>query len=99
MQYTIRKDKVFFYNQNAKGKTIASVFSPRPTELATVSRPINWNDLSNISPTNFTVLNVVEKLKGKQDPWKDILSQQQNLSEILDNISVFLFKQTYLIYK
>lgn len=85
---TIRKDKVFFdYNQNAKGKTIASVFSPRPIESATVSMPINWNDLSNIIPTNFTVLNVVETFKAKEDPWKDILSQQQNLVEILDNIS------------
>ena len=87
---TIRKDKVFFdYNQNAKGKTIASVFSPRPIESATVSMPINWNDLSNIIPTNFTVLNVVETFKVKEDPWKDIRSQQQNLAEILDNISSF----------
>jgi bifunctional non-homologous end joining protein LigD len=88
----VRKDKVFFdYNQNARGKTIASIFSPRPTELATVSMPINWNELSNITPTNFTVLNVVEILKGKEDPWKNILSQQQNLAEILDKISKLSF--------
>lgn len=35
---TQRRGKVFFdYNQNAKGKTIASVFSARPSVSATVS--------------------------------------------------------------
>ena len=35
---TKRKGKVFFdHNQNARGKTIASIFSARPTESATVS--------------------------------------------------------------
>ena len=44
---TKRKGKVFFdHNQNARGKTIASIFSARPTESATVSVPIKWDDLS-----------------------------------------------------
>lgn len=43
---TKRKGKVFFdHNQNARGKTIASVFSARPTESATVSMPIRWDRL------------------------------------------------------
>ncbi len=64
---------VFFdYNQNARGKTIASVFSPRPTESATVSMPIEWNDLSNIIPTDFIITNTLEILKIKKDPWKNI---------------------------
>ncbi|MGE5862886.1 MAG: DNA ligase D, partial [Nitrososphaerales archaeon] len=38
---TKRAGKVFFdHNQNARGKTIVSVFSPRPTDSATVSVPI-----------------------------------------------------------
>src|SRR5215211_6707753 len=45
---TKRKGKVFFdHNQNARGKTIASVFSARPTESATISMPITWNNLSS----------------------------------------------------
>jgi bifunctional non-homologous end joining protein LigD len=54
---TKRKGKVFFdHNQNARGKTIASVFSIRPTESATVSMPIKWNDLSSVFPTDYTIL-------------------------------------------
>ncbi|HEY6756753.1 MAG TPA: non-homologous end-joining DNA ligase, partial [Nitrososphaera sp.] len=44
-----RKGKVFFdYNQNAKGKTLASVFSVRPTASASVSMPVEWRELSDI---------------------------------------------------
>ena len=40
---TQRSGKVFFdYNQNAKGKTIASVFSARPSVSATISMPVKW---------------------------------------------------------
>jgi bifunctional non-homologous end joining protein LigD len=46
---TKRKGKVFFdHNQNARGKTIASVFSARPTESATISMPIKWDNLWHV---------------------------------------------------
>jgi bifunctional non-homologous end joining protein LigD len=51
---TKRKGKVFFdHNQNARGKTIASVFSARPTESATVSMPVRWDNLSSVLPTDI----------------------------------------------
>lgn len=41
-----RKGKVFFdYNQNSRGKTIASVYSVKPILSATVSMPVSWNKL------------------------------------------------------
>ena len=68
-----RKGKVFFdYNQNAKGKTVASVFSARPSKLATVSMPIEWRRKEDVKPTDFTVLNVPEILKKSGDPWRPI---------------------------
>jgi bifunctional non-homologous end joining protein LigD len=46
---TKRKGKVFFdHNQNARGKTIASVFSARPTESATILMPIKWDNLWHV---------------------------------------------------
>ena len=85
---TQRSGKVFFdYNQNAKGKTIASVFSARPSVSATVSMPVKWNDLDNILPSDFTILTVPNILKRHEDPWKDILGGGQDLGKILDNLS------------
>lgn len=90
---TKRKGKVFFdYNQNARGKTIASIFSARPTESATISMPIKWDDLSSLFPTDYTILNVPDILNKKSvNPWDNMLEKKQDLNKILDNISQ-LFK-------
>jgi bifunctional non-homologous end joining protein LigD len=83
-----RSGKVFFdYNQNAKGKTIASVFSARPSISATISMPVKWEKLESILPSDFTMLNVPDILKRHSDPWKDILGKGQDLAKILDNLS------------
>ena len=85
---TKRRGKVFFdFNQNAKGKTIASVFSARPSASATVSMPVKWEDLDEILPSDFTMLNVSGILKRNADPWRDILDKGQDLARILDNLS------------
>jgi bifunctional non-homologous end joining protein LigD len=84
---TKRKGKVFFdYNQNSKGKTIASVLSVRPTTSATVSMPIRWKDLSSILPTDFNLLSVPETIKKVEDPWKDILQEKQDINKLLEDV-------------
>jgi bifunctional non-homologous end joining protein LigD len=78
-----RKGKVFFdHNQNSIGKTIASVFSVRPTNSATVSMPIKWEELQSILPTDFTILNAFEEIKKSEDAWKHILEKKQDLEKI-----------------
>jgi bifunctional non-homologous end joining protein LigD len=82
-----RNGRVFFdHNQNAKGKTIASIFSVRPTTSATVSMPINWEELCDILPTDFTMLNVSEIVKKKGNPWKELLENKQDINKILQNV-------------
>jgi bifunctional non-homologous end joining protein LigD len=83
-----RKGKVFFdHNQNARGKTIASTFSARPTHSATVSMPLKWKDLSSILPTDFTILTVPDIVNRSINPWDNILEKKQDLSKILEAIS------------
>ena len=78
-----RKGKVFFdYNQNSIGKTIASVFSVRPTISATVSMSIKWEELQSILPTDFTISNSFEAIKKSDDAWKHILEKKQDLDKI-----------------
>ena len=85
---TKRVGKVFFdYNQNAMGKTIASIFSVRPTNSATVSMPVRWEDLSTIFPTDFTILNAFDLVKKSCDPWKEILQKKQDVNTLLQDIS------------
>jgi bifunctional non-homologous end joining protein LigD len=83
-----RKGKVFFdYNQNSKGKTIASIFSARPSLSATVSMPVRWEELSSIMPTDFNILNVPVAIKRTGDSWKNILEEKQDIDKILENVN------------
>ena len=51
-----RAGKIFFdHNQNVKGKTLASLYSPRPVGWAGVSMPLRWDELRDIYPTHFTI--------------------------------------------
>jgi bifunctional non-homologous end joining protein LigD len=78
-----RKGKVFFdYNQNARGKTIASVFSLRPTVDANVSMPIDWEKIDDILPTDFTITNASDIIR-KHDAWQGILSDKQNIGKLI----------------
>jgi bifunctional non-homologous end joining protein LigD len=86
-----RKDKVFFdYNQNSKGKTIASVFSARPTSSATVSMPVRWDKLNEIYPTDFTILNVPELINRSThvDTWKGLSNNRQDIIKILEDLNL-----------
>ncbi|MGC2572872.1 MAG: DNA ligase D [Candidatus Nitrosopolaris sp.] len=83
-----RKGKVFFdHNQNSKGKTLASIYSVRPTASATVSMPIKWKKLSSVVPTDFNLLNVPAAIK-KGDPWKTVIDEKQDINKILENIEI-----------
>ena len=85
---TKRVGKVFFdHNQNAMGKTVASIFSARPTDSATISMPVRWQKLSSIYPTDFTILNANDFVKKSHDPWNGILQQTQDINKSLEDIS------------
>ncbi|HET7391627.1 MAG TPA: hypothetical protein VFJ51_12445, partial [Nitrososphaeraceae archaeon] len=73
----------FDHNQNAMGKTIASIFSVRPINSAAVSMPVRWKDLSDLFPTDFTILNAFDIVKKSGDSWKEILQQKQDINKIL----------------
>ena len=65
------------YNQNAFGKTLASIYSVRPNEAATVSTPVTWDELeAGCEPGDFTIFNVPERIARVGDLWKPLLSSR-----------------------
>jgi bifunctional non-homologous end joining protein LigD len=85
-----RKGKVFFdYNQNAKGKTLASIFSVRPTVSASVSMPVEWRELSDIQPSDFTLVNMPEILSAakRSNAWSNIYQKKQDLLKMIQQAS------------
>lgn len=75
-----RGGKLFLdYNQNVRGKTLASPYSPRALPEATVSMPLRWDELDAVSPTDFTLITAPERLRRVGDLWADILAAKQDL--------------------
>jgi bifunctional non-homologous end joining protein LigD len=84
-----RTGKVFLdYNQNVRGKTLASVYSPRPRPDASVSVPLRWDELSKVYPTDFTILSVPERLAETGDLWGHVLEAKINLANMPSSIEM-----------
>lgn len=65
------------YNQNAWGRTLASVYSLRPKPAATVSTPVTWEEIGRgIRIEDFTVFNVPARLRKIGDLWEPLLSEK-----------------------
>jgi len=63
------------YNQNAWGRTLASVYSVRPTPLATVSTPVTWTEVKRgVRIEDFRLDNMPERIRRRGDLWKSLLS-------------------------
>lgn len=61
------------YNQNAWGRTLASIYSVRPTPLATVSTPVTWKELERgIAMEDFRIDNVPARVRKLGDLWKPL---------------------------
>lgn len=82
-----RGTKLYFdYLQMWQGKSIASVYSPRVTEKANVSMPVEWEELrAGIRPEDFTLNNALVRIKKKGDLFAPLLdnTQQESLDAIL----------------
>jgi bifunctional non-homologous end joining protein LigD len=84
-----RIGKIFFdYNQNVRGKSLASIFSPRRHPLGTVSMPVRWDQLEQVYPTDFTLRTVPDLLEKHGDPWAEMLSAKHDLGALLEQRSV-----------
>jgi len=61
------------YNQNAWGRTLASVYSVRPTPSASVSTPVTWREIEKgIAIDDFRIDNVPARIRRRGDLWKPL---------------------------
>jgi bifunctional non-homologous end joining protein LigD len=66
------------YNQNAWGRTLASIYSVRPTPVASVSAPVTWEEVERgIRIEDFRVDNILKRLKKVGDLWKPVLGKKR----------------------
>jgi bifunctional non-homologous end joining protein LigD len=63
------------YNQNAWGRTLASIYSVRPRPEATVSTPVTWEEVEQgIAVEDFTLRNVPARVAEVGDLWRPLMA-------------------------
>ena len=72
------------YNQNAKDRTIAAAYSVRPTPQATVSAPLDWSEVADCEPEDFTLASMRERFKRIGDRHAGIDGQPGSLARLLE---------------
>lgn len=73
-----RGGKVFVDSTRAGGATVVAAYSPRVRPGAPVSFPLDWDELDDVSPADFTVLTAVGRL-GDGDKWATRMPKPQRL--------------------
>ena len=65
------------YKQNAWGQTLASIYSVRPTPLATVSTPLTWDEVARGADIeDYRLDNVRTRIAKVGDLWKPLLAKK-----------------------
>jgi DNA ligase D len=78
-------DKVFVdYNQNARDHTIASAYSVRGVEEATVSTPVRWEEIDDVEPQEFTMATVPARFAKLGDLHRGIDDHAFSLEPLLE---------------
>ena len=72
------------YNQNAKDRTTCSAYSVRPLPDARVSTPLEWREVPDCDPADFTVLTVPNRFAEFGDPHAGINGAAGSLEKLLE---------------
>ncbi|TGD59794.1 DNA ligase D [Flavobacterium humi] len=83
-----REHKIYIdYLQNRKGQTLAAPYSVRPKPGATVSTPLEWQEVNDLlSPSQFTIHTILDRLEQKGDLWKPVLGKGADVAKILKKL-------------
>src|SRR5690606_5102585 len=81
-----RKGKMYLdFLQNRPGATIAGPYSLRPKPGATVSMPLEWDEVkAGMKMLDFTIFNAVDRLKETGDLFKGVLGKGIDLSKAVE---------------
>jgi bifunctional non-homologous end joining protein LigD len=74
--------------QNARGKSVVAPYSVRPREGAPVSAPLTWREVESkrITPQDFTITNILARVRSKGDLFGDVLTNKQTLGGALKKL-------------
>jgi bifunctional non-homologous end joining protein LigD len=87
-----RKGKIYLdFLQNRQIQTVAAPYSIRPKPGATVSAPLHWEEVKKgLKIADFTIFNMLDRIKETGDIFKDVLGKGIDLKKILPKVQALL---------
>jgi bifunctional non-homologous end joining protein LigD len=71
------------WNQNVRGKTLTSIYSPRATLDATVSMPLRWDEVGRLTPLDLTIRTAPARLREVGDVWAGAVEAKVDLAALV----------------
>ncbi len=83
-----RNNKLYIdFLQNKKGQTLVAPYSVRPKPGATVSMPLEWNEVkTGLQISQFTMLNALQRIVQKGDLFKAVLGKGIDLEACIKKL-------------
>jgi bifunctional non-homologous end joining protein LigD len=87
-----RKGKIYLdFLQNRQIQTIAAPYSLRPKPGATVSAPLQWEEVrKGLKIADFTIFNMLDRIKETGDIFKGVLGKGIDLKKVLAKMQELL---------
>ncbi len=81
-----RKGKMYIdFLQNRSQATVTAPYSLRPKPGATVSMPLEWNEVkTGLKMTDFTIYNALDRIKSMGDIFKPVLGKGVHLEKVIE---------------
>jgi DNA ligase D len=79
-----RGERIFVdFNQANRDRTMAGAYSPRALPHASVSCPLEWDELPDADPKSFTIRTVPDRLRASGDPWATLHEHPGTIDALL----------------
>jgi bifunctional non-homologous end joining protein LigD len=87
MRIEKREDKVFIDTyRNSVTHTAVAPYSVRASLRGGIACPIGWDEVKKIRPHDFTLDNIEERIKKKDDIWNDFWRETISVEKIKSNL-------------
>ena len=83
-----RKNKIYIdFLQNRPQATLATAYSLRPKPGATVSMPLDWDEVKKgLAMSDFTIANAADRVRERGDLFKPVLGKGIDLEQVIKRI-------------